>query len=53
MIDYLKQPSTWRGIITLAGLFGVHIAPDQTNDIIQACLVAVALIEIIRNEAKK
>jgi hypothetical protein len=49
-VNWLKQPSTWRGIFVLAGLCGWRLHPDLQDALITAILAALALIEIIRNE---
>lgn len=47
---WLKQPSTWRGIFLLIGLFGFHLRPELQEAIINAVVGVLALIEVIRNE---
>lgn len=32
----MKEPSTWAGLSILAGLFGVNIAPEIMQPVIQA-----------------
>lgn len=32
----MKEPSTWAGLSILAGLFGVHLAPEVLAPVIQA-----------------
>lgn len=34
LIDRFKEPSTWRGLVILATLFGVHLSPEQVNAIV-------------------
>jgi len=50
--SYLKQPSTWIGIVALLSLLGVKITPEMIEKLPQACLVMVGLYEIIRDEGK-
>ncbi len=33
LLDRLKEPSTWRGLVMLVTVFGVNISPDQVNAI--------------------
>lgn len=49
-MNWLKQPSTWRGIFLFAGLFGWHLHPELQDALVTAILAALALIEVIRNE---
>jgi len=48
--QYMKQPSTWRGIFMLLGIAGVSFMPEQKEAIIGAALAALALYETFRNE---
>lgn len=50
IVEYLKQPSTWRGIIGLATALGVTISPALSSAIIAAGVALVSLIEIFRKE---
>ncbi len=34
LIDRFKEPSTWRGLVVLATVFGVNINPEQVNAIV-------------------
>jgi hypothetical protein len=52
ILDYLKQPSTWRGLIALATAIGVALTPEQVEAVVTAGVSAVALIEVFRNEKK-
>lgn len=52
IFDRLKENSTWRGVILLAGLFGAHFRPDQEQAIIGAALGLIALINIFRTGTK-
>lgn len=49
IFDRLKENSTWRGLILLAGVFGAKLRPDEQEAIIAAALSLVALINIFRN----
>ena len=48
-VDF-TQPSTWRGAIGLAGLFGISLSPELTHQIAMACGAALSAIELFRNE---
>ena len=50
ILDYLRQPSTWRGIISLITVFGVVLSPEQTTAIITAGVALIGVIEVFRNE---
>ena len=50
LLDRLKENSTWRGLILLAGLFGAHLKPDQQEAIVGAALAIVALINVFRSQ---
>ena len=38
LLDRLREPSTWRGIVALLTAFGVALSPDQTAAIVAAGL---------------
>ena len=48
-VDF-TQPSTWRGAIGLAGLFGISLSPELAHQIAMACGTALSAIELFRNE---
>jgi hypothetical protein len=50
VLTKLQEPSTWRGLIAILTLVGVHFAPDQTNAIITAGVALVSAVEIFRTE---
>jgi hypothetical protein len=50
IIEYLKQESTWRGIISIATAFGITLSPDQTSAIIAAGLAAIGLINTFKKD---
>jgi hypothetical protein len=52
IFDRLKENSTWRGLILLAGLLGAHFKPEEQEAIIGAALALVALINIFRTGTK-
>ena len=48
-IDF-TQPSTWRGILGTAGVFGLAFSPELSQQIAIALGAALSAIEIFRNE---
>ena len=46
----LNQASTWRGVISILGSFGVVINPALAEQIIAICVAGIGIIEVIRNE---
>lgn len=53
LLDYLKQESTWRGIVLIATVAGLQLAPDQQAAIISAGLGIVGVILAFRNDKTK
>lgn len=52
LLDWLDQPSTWRGIVAVVTALGVTLSPEQSAAIITAGVSIVGLIEVFRNEKK-
>jgi len=50
--EYLKMPSTWRGIFALLGVVGVSLVPDQKEAIITAVVAGLGLYETFRKGRK-
>ncbi len=50
--EYMKMPSTWRGVFMGLGLLGVSFVPEQKEAIISTSLGLIALIETFRKEEK-
>jgi hypothetical protein len=48
ILDRLKENSTWRGLILLAGLLGAHFRPDQQEQLVGTALAIIALINVFR-----
>lgn len=46
----LFEPSTWRGLISLATLAGLKIAPDQADAVLTAGVSIYSAINIFRRE---
>lgn len=52
VVNLLKQPSTWRGIIIILSASGVGIAPALALQIVTVGTTLVGLIEVGRDENK-
>lgn len=44
------EPSTWRGIVALAGLLGINLSPEDAAIIANIAITVIAVINIIRKE---
>ena len=51
ILNRLAEPSTWRGLISLATALGVTISPEQAEYIIAACLAIVGAINVFKKDA--
>lgn len=51
--EYLKMPSTWRGVFMGAGLFGFVLLPEQQEAVTVSTMTLIGLIEILRKEEKQ
>lgn len=45
-----QQPSTWRGLLGLAGLIGWTLSPELRDQIALALAAALSAIELFRDE---
>lgn len=52
MLERLREPSTWRGIVMLVTALGVSLTPDQQSAIMQAGLAIVGLIGVFAPEPR-
>jgi hypothetical protein len=52
IFDRLFEPSTWRGLVSLATLLGLKIAPDQAEAVLTAGVSVYSAINILRKERK-
>ena len=53
IISYARQPSTYRGLIAIAGAIGWHsIEPSTYNAILAGMVLLYGLINFFRNEHK-
>jgi hypothetical protein len=50
IIARLFEPSTWRGLVSLATLFGLKITPDQADAVLTAGVSIYSAINIFRRE---
>jgi hypothetical protein len=50
ILNRLFEPSTWRGLVSLATLFGLKLAPDQSDAILTAGVSVYSAINIFRKE---
>jgi len=48
ILEYLKQESTWRGLVAIATATGVTMAPELQNAIIALGLAIIGLINVIK-----
>jgi hypothetical protein len=51
ILERLKEPSTWRGIVLLLTAIGVPIAPGMADMIISAGLAVTGLIGAVTPDA--
>lgn len=51
ILNRLREPSTWRGIVGALTLAGVKLAPAQAESIITAGVSIVAAIEVFKKDA--
>ena len=49
-LNYLTQSSTYKGIFTILGTFGVVISDGLTQAIIAVCVAIFGLIDVIVDE---
>ena len=53
VLVYVKQPSTWRGLSILLGVFGVYVDPELVVQIGTTVGAVIGAIEVARNEKPK
>jgi len=51
LIDHLKYPSTWNGVVALATAAGVHIAPDLAGHVITVGVALAGLVSFFFSDA--
>lgn len=53
IMNYLSQPSTYKGLFTLLAAFGVAVSTDLSSAITATALAIVGLINVCINEKKE
>lgn len=53
VLNYLTQPSTWRGLIGILTAAGIAVSPELAAQITAAGLGLIGIINVVRNEKKK
>lgn len=53
LIDHLRQPSTWRGIVLLCSALGYGLRPDVGEAVIAAGLAISGLIGVLTDDTPK
>jgi hypothetical protein len=51
ILDRLKEPSTWRGILAMITAVGVKLHPEMQEAIISAGLALIGMVNIFRKES--
>jgi hypothetical protein len=52
ILSRLKEPSTYKGFLALAGAFGLHIDAAQSSAVVAAILAIIGVWEVFRRERK-
>lgn len=52
LLDRLKEPSTWYGVIAMLTSAGVNFDPDLTNQIISAGVGLAGIVAFVTKEKK-
>lgn len=47
LLDRLKEKSTWRGLVIIAGVFGFAVDPAQVEIVGSGVAAAIGLIETV------
>jgi len=50
IINRLREPSTLRGLIVLAGIIGYQVSPELQDALLVAVPALIAVIEVVRKE---
>lgn len=53
LLNYLTQPSTYKGIFTIICAFGVTVSDGLTQAIIAFCVALFGLVDVIIDERSK
>jgi hypothetical protein len=51
ILERLKEPSTWRGILAMITAVGVKLHPELQEAIISAGLALIGMVNIFRKES--
>lgn len=51
VLDYLRYPSTWQGIVGLLGAAGVFLSPEQSTAIAVAGVAVASAISLFFSDA--
>lgn len=46
ILKYLKQPSTWQGLVGIIAAFGMTLSPEQSAAIIAGGIGLVGIIDV-------
>ncbi len=52
ILQLLKQPSTYKGLVLILGAVGLVISPEQAQSIVAAAIAILGVWEAFRNEKK-
>jgi hypothetical protein len=50
LLDRLKEPSTWSGLVLLATTFGLQVSPDQSEAVISVGLLCAGIIGVFTQD---
>lgn len=53
ILNYLTQPSTYKGLFTMLAAFGVVMSDGLSQAIMAVCVAVFGLIDVIVDERKK
>jgi len=53
LMKYLKQPSTWKGLLGLAAGAGLYLSPEMTSALVAMLVAAAGAYEVYRDEDKE
>ena len=53
LLNYLTQSSTYKGLFTILGTFGIVLSDGLTQAIVAACVAVFGLVDVIIDERKK
>jgi len=51
LLDRLKEPSTWRGLLALLTAVGVKLHPEMQEAILATGLALIGMINVFRKES--